>query len=605
MAEKRSAPRRRAKVAASAPEVPAGESVFQEAGPSPSYPERKRTSKQAVVIVHGMGEQKPLETLRSFVHAVWGGEPIPKETPTPDDVWLVPDNRAGLKELARITTRENAKGVRTDFYELYWSDLMVGNTFSQLRGWVTGLLWRWPHQVPKETFRIWLFLWTALAVGIVLASYVGFKPHETLTNAFKQYSPVPTVAAALLSVALGAIVGWLLSQRLRYMLELGRNRAEAFFGIWAMQTPQSASMNILYSSLAIIVLSLAATFLSYWYFPWAILAYPRIWAALALVAILLLPAIVVPVFGDVARYVSTSPDSVAARSEIRDRGLRLLRELHGASEEPNSVRADYDPGDHRDYDRIVMVGHSLGSIVAYDILRLLWDELGPNARNVPSKAGREALERLDAYLVDCSPDERPTDGYKRDWDVNLHRLRNMQHAVASELGARERGWRITDFITLGSPLTHAEFLVSRDRSAFEERKAERMFPTCPPMMEPHSDVKQYSFLFKDKDGNRLPHHAAVFAATRWTNIYDPSDWLLNGDFISGPCQPNFGPGIMDLPVMIQKDAMFKRLVTHTHYWDHDAGGLSSEETLGQLGLVPDSGARQDHLALLRAAAALR
>ena len=103
--------------------------------------------KQAVVVIHGMGEQRPMETLRSFVDTVWTknlslteaqsnapadkkrqdkarttdlrtGRPINKS-------WIVPDNRTGSFELSRITTPYDRNGVRTDFYELYWADIIA------------------------------------------------------------------------------------------------------------------------------------------------------------------------------------------------------------------------------------------------------------------------------------------------------------------------------------------------------------------------------------------------------------------------------------------------------------------------------------------------
>ncbi|TIM59283.1 MAG: hypothetical protein E5Y58_35930, partial [Mesorhizobium sp.] len=41
--------------------------------PAPAKAPRKLS--QAVVIVHGMGEQRPMGTLREFVQAVWSHDP--------------------------------------------------------------------------------------------------------------------------------------------------------------------------------------------------------------------------------------------------------------------------------------------------------------------------------------------------------------------------------------------------------------------------------------------------------------------------------------------------------------------------------------------------
>ena len=64
---------------------------------------------------------------------------------------------------------------------------------------------------------------------------------------------------------------------------------------------------------------------------------------------------VVPYFGRVVRYTQATPDNIAARKNVRERGLKLLAELHQG-----------------EYERIIIVGHSLGSIVAYDLISYFW-----------------------------------------------------------------------------------------------------------------------------------------------------------------------------------------------------------------------------------------
>src|SRR5215472_15668723 len=76
---------------------------------------------QAVVVIHGMGEQRPMDTIKSFVQAVWESDPVitANGLPHPGQVWNKPDPRTGSLELRRITTRESIastqfpKGVRT------------------------------------------------------------------------------------------------------------------------------------------------------------------------------------------------------------------------------------------------------------------------------------------------------------------------------------------------------------------------------------------------------------------------------------------------------------------------------------------------------------
>jgi len=58
--------------------------------------------------------------------------------------------------------------------------------------------------------------------------------------------------------------------------------------------------------------------------------------------------------GRVVRYTRATPENIAARKDIRERGLALLDSLHEA-----------------EYERIIVVGHSLGSILGYDLIQLL------------------------------------------------------------------------------------------------------------------------------------------------------------------------------------------------------------------------------------------
>jgi hypothetical protein len=66
-------------------------------------------AKQAVVVIHGMGEQIPMDTIKDFVHAVWQKDEVISANglPNPTEVWNKPDARTGSLELRRITTRES------------------------------------------------------------------------------------------------------------------------------------------------------------------------------------------------------------------------------------------------------------------------------------------------------------------------------------------------------------------------------------------------------------------------------------------------------------------------------------------------------------------
>jgi hypothetical protein len=127
--------------------------------PSADGAPKAHAAMQAVVVIHGMGEQRPMDTIKAFVRAVWEtDEDITRNgLPNPTQVWSKPDERTGSLELRRITTRETITsppefpgGVRTDFYELYWADLTAGSTWNQFTAWVGGLLFRPWNRVPRD-----------------------------------------------------------------------------------------------------------------------------------------------------------------------------------------------------------------------------------------------------------------------------------------------------------------------------------------------------------------------------------------------------------------------------------------------------------------------
>ena len=239
---------------------------------------------QAVVVIYGMGEQIPMDTIKGFVDAVWQKDNIitANGLPDPAEVWSKPDARTGSLELRRITTRESIvslpqfpTGVRTDFYELYWADLTGGATWDSLKSWVSGLLFRPLSRVPPKVRLAWLVLWLG----------------------------------SLLVVALGIL-------------------AVLPASVWN-GTPLAG--------------------LSNW--QWLLAA-----GAVAIIA--LVHQMGTSTFGRVVRYTRADPDNIAARAAVRDRGLKLLRSLHD--------------GPH--YKRIVIVAHSLGTMLAHDLLSYFWAE---------------------------------------------------------------------------------------------------------------------------------------------------------------------------------------------------------------------------------------
>ena len=84
------------------------------------------------------------------------------------------------------------------------------------------------------------------------------------------------------------------------------------------------------------------------------------------------------VLGDVGRYFRASPANIAVRWATRRLGVETLERLHA---------------DDR-YDRIVVVAHSLGSVIAYDVLRAFWARYCRVPKTVDGVIG-SSIMRLD------------------------------------------------------------------------------------------------------------------------------------------------------------------------------------------------------------------
>ncbi|WP_461428265.1 hypothetical protein [Gymnodinialimonas sp.] len=263
-------------------------------------------------------------------------------------------------------------------------------------------------------------------------------------------------------------------------------------------------------------------------------------------------------FGDVARYVKAWPPNVAKRHIIRQTGVDLLDRLIQSKE----------------YDRIVVVAHSLGTIVAYDILAMLFAKYNTVLKDgTPSEMPQPERNRLEEMIR-----EAEASGGALDLDAY-----QAQQALALE-EAKDQGakWNVSDFITLGSPLTHAEFLMAESHDDLRARQARRLLPTCPPTLEFDGTTQLSHFTYARHKGRvpldrRVPHHAALFAYTRWTNLYSEEKGLLTGDLVSGPVAEVFGlnsgvTGIRDIAVLpkLEDGAVAKghkrSFFSHNNYW---------------------------------------
>lgn len=476
-----------------------------------------RFPKQAIVLVHGMGEQRPMDTIKSFVETVWQRDPQATRNgmPNPAEVWSKPDERSGSLELRRITTRPSTpvpgvfdRGVRSDFYELYWADLTAGSPWEDFLAWLRLLLWRNPlRHVPARVFSAWVALWVITILFSVVALWAAIPPKTIV------------------------------------------------FGI---AIPEAGDWR---------------------------------WLVLAVIgaATVGLHKLVQQTFGRVVRYTQARPGNIAARKAVRERGLTLLESLH----------------DDPDYGRIVLVGHSLGTILAYELLAFFWARQSGARRITEGTAEFDALRDLEAAAswMEANAHDRAALAAWNDAQRRLRRLLAGRAVPGADEKVPLRRWILSDFVTIGSPLAHAEFLMAADRPDLERRQAEREMPTAPPVREcldpddvaavlaaggfpvPADPVKTELFCFpwRNNDKTWELHHAAVFGVVRWTNIFDPARLIVQGDLISGPVRGVFGPAIHDIDLAALRGPA--RRFSHTKYWDRTADPRQLEALRAALNLL--------------------
>ncbi|WP_340668465.1 hypothetical protein [Phyllobacterium sp.] len=325
---------------------------------------------------------------------------------------------------------------------------------------------------------------------------------------------------------------------------------------------------------------------------WWLMAAPILIGAVGVVVGGLVNKYLLKYFGDVARYVKAEPLNVARRQEIREKGVELLETLMGF-EDGKLTKSQYD--------RIVVVAHSLGTIVAYDILshcfaRLnttsKYDEKTLLAREQPE---RDKLESTIGNAAGLATEASTGATSEKPAQITMEALgidefQEQQNLCLKELVGSGCPWIVSDFVTLGSPLAHAEFLLAADLGNLHKAQERRVLPTCPPAMEYDGKTRQHHFTYRHKNDSkasdplayRIPHHAALFAYTRWTNLYSPHSAIFWGDIISGPLASQFSTtlegkqvsGIRDVMVLPQRDVDGRVLngeqvpfFSHTKYWN--------------------------------------
>lgn len=604
--------------------------------------QEKRKFRTAVLVVHGMGSQRPLETVRGVVDAVWFDKTSKNNTGS-KRIWTHPEPSGVDIDLTVMTTNaiSGIPGEKTaDFHELYWAHLMSETRAVAVLLWLFELARKGPRfttamnalwycvatylcllllsvsllvlqfttrfaNIVREPYGTPAVLLVMLVAGVAYARYkTPRQDWPMLTSRLNDFLRSRSFVYASLVVALAILFLWIfglfgsvvyfissvflvpaLASAAAYLLMKDSGfqamsyaivASFVFFGLYVILVglmffvPHLWAGDLLTSASGFLRCDSESETLGKIFcearLPWSLGSDWSSVAAWAIIGIYLAinAAFLQPYLGDAARYFRNSPANIAVRREIRKQAVDTLDMLHRL---------------HL-YDRIIVVAHSLGTVVAYDMLRAYYSRICDRIAFDPNQFHAEFGE-VDGGTL--GRDELRAKGREIIRRMALN-IPADQYDKPIPAGKPPEAWLVTDFVTLGSPLTHARYLMCNGESLeelnedFSRRLIEREFPSCPPTTHPNDPDGWLAF---KKPGAKQPtlHHGGMFALTRWTNLYFPMTELFWGDPVGGPVgaekvgkntQPLFGAFVCDKEVCLSKPEV-KDFFTHTAYWSLKRG----------------------------------
>jgi hypothetical protein len=391
-----------------------------------------KNRKVAVLVAHGMGSQVPFETLQLVANRL-----RPYAVPLPG-AWMdvgVQLVTLGMTQLPRaeMTVRDQ-HGLHVDvhFYEAYWAPLTEGKVTARdgmwflfmggLRGlWGSLMSWRFERWMFRDWQRfpfksLGLVLAFVLALAVLTSFFVMNVVIVALTVGQAQ-SPaqfLPLVTADFLPYELGTFA----------LLGLGIGMPMVFRRILAaLGWPARLGRWMRWPSRLLVFLTIGITIRTGWKICVAEFEFlrspqppPAPAAHIGLMVALSLGLAIVIAYagrwflreyvGDVAAYVSSYSLSKfdELRNSIQKASLGVFQPVYGEESQESKVRraaareakTHPEPEIQFEYEEIVVLGHSLGSVVAYDTIDALF--------NLPS--GSTALDisrRTKAFLTFGSP----------------------------------------------------------------------------------------------------------------------------------------------------------------------------------------------------------
>lgn len=223
----------------------------------------------------------------------------------------------------------------------------------------------------------------------------------------------------------------------------------------------------------------------------------------------------------------------------------------------------------------MVIGHSLGAVIAYDAITLLWQRrhaqiaLPPAGSNTQAGAAVRVVEQSGRAIDSGGSGIRPP-AEPADRDTLVTTFQEAQAGLAAAIRnasptrtapppsprltspSQRARWIITDLVTLGSPLAHADAFLAVDATRLRERFEDRSLHQCPPCTQRSLGAKEHPYRSAPPSRAGVPPvtsgrpydppQAAAFAVVRWTNRY------FRHDVVGGPVAQHFGYGIDDAPL---------------------------------------------------------
>lgn len=524
---------------------------------------KKTKNRIAVVVIHGMGEQNPMGTMSGLVKSLLAYEEIKGINCPGQNYFSAPADICESYEVQKWIVKEgneigNHKRPMTDFYELYWAPLMNDNKFAHVFPWMLKIIRTKKKDTSvKKLIGITALLILAVLLLPLLITLGLWDLINTLGNNFSNNGLQPKNIAiiSIITYMTFAAVNGIGKDWMRYTLYTVLSLL-FFYGVFV-------SFNFIFLDkgdnlnrdwIGGISLSISALLFKF------------------------TGDFLKKFLADASRYFEPNPTNIDNRERIRQLGVDLIEKITISDK----------------YERIVILSHSLGSAVGYDIMRLYWAK-----HNKYYKLDKKARKLLKEHRVTFEKElwsQEIDKNYQKTQNEILTFLNKNYPFDPKNIYKGRLPWLISDFITLGSPLSKIKLFYANNNTEKEwEKIHERTIITNPPELDYHSKAVYY-----ETKGDYYFHHGALFNFTRWTNIFHTKD------LIGGEISKEIGSGTLNVLIDVEPipkpnsentsgliNTLFTRIkrrtpMMHSHYWanyvhrindenhDHKVEGISPE-----------------------------